>query len=293
MKMVRFKRVVRPVAVAFGVAALAAACTTNSAPLYRIPDQAGINFRWSAEPGLGLTTDPAIVARAFMESAFISYGSLGIDSDRPEPTRYSYPGYKEAYPHFGSHEMVIGGVTMGIFSPGVTRTVGTFYAHLLELRTDESAQPQADPPEWRAVMCVWVDALDVVYKPSNAATVTKSPDGDRYSPILNIGSGPYGSGSGRTVRLTLQQPPAGHPTRLSSGEGPARYPTSNVFGEWKVTDANMTDSDADGGVLGLGQPNICADRPDNPVPPNLRNRDYKSESDTPAPTLDQYPGWPA
>ncbi|AYF78551.1 hypothetical protein D7D52_37350 [Nocardia yunnanensis] len=62
-----------------------------------------------------------------------------------------------------------------------------------------------------------------------------------------------------------------------------------MFGEWKIIDAKMTLSGTDSPE----KPNVCTNRPDNPVPPELRNRDYHTESDVPAPTLDQYPGWPA
>ncbi|MGV9832941.1 hypothetical protein ACWDUL_01870 [Nocardia niigatensis] len=270
--------------------AVLAACATDAAPTYRIPDQLKFNFRWSGEPGLGLTTDAAIIARAYMESAFISY-STSSDSDRPAPNKYSYPGYDLASPKPGADEMVIGGMTMAGLAPSGTQTLGTFYAHLLELTADGSTQ--VNPPVWHAVMCIWVDALDnKPQRPKDTQTSTSAVD-VQYQPFMNLGSGPHDSGTGRTVRLTMQQPPAGRPTRLSAGEGPARYPTTNVFGEWKITKANMTDSGSDPGPDSRGEANICANRPDNPVPPELRNRDYHTESDVPAPTLDQYPGWPA
>ncbi|WP_162958667.1 hypothetical protein [Nocardia yunnanensis] len=292
--MVRFVQVARPVAIALTAVAMLAACAPDVAPKYRIPDRLGFNFRWSAEPGVGLTTDAAIIARAFMESAFISYETHHIDSDRPEPNEYSYPGYERAYPRLGADEMVIGGITMAGLGPdGV---VGTFYAHMLEVKTVESAQPQTaqdSPPEWQATMCVWVDALDLNFKPNNELTANTHTAEAGYYPFMNYGSGPHESGTGRTVRLTMQQPPAGRQGRLSSGEGSARYPTTNVFGEWKITKANMTDSGPGAGADSGGAVNICADRLDNPVPSELRNRDYQAKSDVPAPTLDPYPGWPA
>ncbi|MFJ9366438.1 hypothetical protein ACIRRA_18755 [Nocardia sp. NPDC101769] len=281
----RFKSAWRLVSAALGLTALLTACT-NSAPAYQIPDELEFSFRWSAEPGIGLTSDAAIIARAYMESAFISYRTDRHGWPMAMPSKYSYPGYAAASPETGDHYIRGDGLSMAYLEPPSTRTVGTFYAQLLELKTDDSTQPgvpQTTPPTWNATMCVWVDGLDLKSSPAD-----KDPFNGQYHPFVNVsGAGTLPDG-GRTVRLTMQQPPSGQPTRLSAGEGPARYPTTDVFGDWKITEAKMTDP----GTNSPGEQNLCADRPDNPVPAALRGRDSRTESDVPAPTLDPYPGWP-
>ncbi|MEC3953818.1 hypothetical protein VMT65_12330 [Nocardia sp. CDC153] len=269
-----------PAAIALGLTMTLTACKSD-APTYRIPDWFGFNFSWSAEPGVGLTTDAAVIARAYLESAFISYRTDPIGNPWPTPNKFSYPGYERAYQPYGSAEMRLDGMSMPQEEPANTRVVGTFYARLLELKTDDAAQGSQTP--WHAVMCVWVDGLDLQSPPD------KDPFGGRYHPFVNVGTGGSLNGTGRTVRLAMQQPPSGQPTRLSKGEGTQRYPSTDVFGDWKITDAKMTDSGTDS----PGDPNVCADRADNPVPTALRARNPLTPSDTPAPTLDPYPGWPA
>ncbi|MEC3914415.1 hypothetical protein [Nocardia sp. CDC160] len=270
-------RTLRRLAVTGVLVATLAACTT-SAPTYRLLDRLQFNFRWSAEHGINLTSDASIIARAYMESAFISYRTDPTGNPWPTPNKFSYPGYEHASPERGSSNMRLDGMSMALYEPADTRTVGTFYAQLLELTSD------TNPQTWHATMCVWVDGLDV-----KSDHPGDDPFGDRYRPFVNVGSGDNFTGTGRTVRLTMQPPSTGRPTRNSAGEGPARYPSNDVFGDWKVTDAKMTDSGTDF----PGEPNLCADRPDNPVPTALRARDSRKSSDTPAPTLDPYPGWPA
>ncbi|WP_157184888.1 hypothetical protein [Nocardia niigatensis] len=267
--------------------AILVACTTST-PGYRIPDRFEFSFRWSAVPGIVLTSDAAVIARAYMESAFISYRTDPTGNPWPTPDKFSYPGYDRAAPQRGKPDMRLDGMSMPFDEPRDTHTLGTFYAHVLELKPDDSAHPpesqsQSAQPTWHAVMCVWVDGLDLKSSPAE-----KDPFNGQYHPFVNVsGAGTLPDG-GRTVRLAMQPPPTGQPTRLSAGEGPARYPTTDVFGHWKITDAKMTDP----GTNSHGEQNLCADRPDNPVPAALRGRDSRTGSDVPAPTLDPYPGWP-
>ena len=135
---------------------------------------------------------------------------------------------------------------------------GTQYMYLL--RVDQPA-----PGEFHAVLCSWQHGLAI-------------EKGDRY-----VGPGPVVPVFASTV--DLRAPADAGSERTSAGEGPARYPSNNVFGAWVVVAADLVADD-------FADTELCRSLPDNPVPPELlANPDGRYAQ--PLPSLPPFPGWPA
>lgn len=252
------------------VGSLVSACTSGQPEVYRIPGDFHFNFRWSASPGLDLTSDPAIITRAFVESSFIAEAS-GTASQYDDRGKYTYPGFARfatrppdgVIPH-------IGGYILGPTS-ATTPTYGTVYAYLIELSRTRSG-------DWHALACTWI----------NGVTQARGPN--KYRTYDTNALDPH------AISLDMAPPPAGQPTRTTAGSGSARFPVNDVFGGWTLMETAMTDKSNTGGEKGQYR-DPCDLLPDIPLPPELRIRDYASylgaEYPEPLPTLPPVPGWPA
>ncbi|MEU0544742.1 hypothetical protein ABZ319_33190 [Nocardia sp. NPDC005978] len=250
------------------LSAVLAGCSSTAPPVepYRWPDNYQFNFRWSGTQGLDLASEQLTVVRAAVESAFL----VDLVGWLPGATPRPYPGYR------GS----TGGSPLGFsftnFLSAEDSLGGTFYGYVINV---DAVAPLQSPGDlnvrnsgWRVGACVWLNGLafdtggGLLYSVERAALVP------------------------RHISIYLTPPPAGRPTRLVAGSGPARFPSADVFGEWGV---DMLNSRPGGPVSDTDRD--CGARPDNPVPAELRalpERGVKHTYTRPLPTLDAYPGWP-
>lgn len=141
---------------------------------------------------------------------------------------------------------------------------GTFYAYLIDLTKTKSGG-------WRTLTCTWLDAIVTQLAPNKYRTFGIN--------ALN----PH------AITLEIAPPPAGQPTRTTSGFGPARFPTNDVFDGWTLVDTDTADKWSE-----INYQDPCDALADNPVPPELRAKDYvHTDYPDPLPTLPPQPGWPA
>ncbi|WP_196054545.1 hypothetical protein [Nocardia aurantiaca] len=144
---------------------MAAGCSNDHEPAapYRIPDRAQFSYRWSAAAGLPLDSDPAIVTRATIESAFIA--AAGKTTDKPDDST-GYPGYKHAVAptrnnpqnyreRSGSIDYLYDAWnSSNLSSHGSIQ--GTVYAYLVSLQKAPGDQPVHTMD---AMACVWFNGL--------------------------------------------------------------------------------------------------------------------------------------
>ncbi|MGV9663755.1 hypothetical protein [Nocardia niigatensis] len=258
-------------AVGLLMAALLPACTAHTStptPAYAWPDTFQFNFRWSASPGVDLTSGPAIIVRAYLES-----GSF-TDAARPQSAdKYYYPGFTKIRLPNHAGEGGFGGTA----DPG--RTIrGTYYWHVLSVKPVKDLRINAEETAtgWETSVCTWMNGLTIDY---GTGTYDSSENTSLYPVLLTVTIYPETPGN--------PLPPA------ADGSGPARYPTKDVFTGWKVFGIDGT------GEEYPGRPDqTCNNLPDNPVPPEilaLNNPPTWSHLTYthPLPVRDPYPGWPA
>ncbi|CKI25981.1 membrane protein [Mycolicibacterium smegmatis] len=155
---------------------------------------------WTAEPGIDLTTGPAVAARAYMESYYLAY--LTTDD------KYLYPGFAQAV---DSNQADGPDGTEKLWpEPYRPKTwIGTARHHIL--RIDQSGRDVA------VVGCVY-----------SYSSAEKTDAGFE----ANIGgTGPDAGIS--AIRIGLEAPE--NSADLPVQEGPSRAPFENVFGGWRVT----------------------------------------------------------
>lgn len=245
------------------------ACSPNEPPPpYEWPETFQFNFRWSSNSGVDLTSGPAIVTRAYLESGFLA------DAARPQdPEKYFYPGFSSTRlpNHYG--ERGLGGEARA------GRTIrGTFYAHIVEVKPvrDLRTSVSTTADGWEMSVCTWLNGLTIDY---GAAEY----DSAEYNALY-------------PVRLTYTITPTESRNPLppaTNGSGPSRFPTIDVFAGWR-----MFSVDGGGYESEKNPDQTCTTLPDNPVPLEVlalmrpQGATHFTSSE-PLPTLDPYPGWPA
>ncbi|TQK31516.1 hypothetical protein FBY28_4553 [Arthrobacter sp. SLBN-53] len=212
---------------------------------------------WSAEPGIDLTTGPAVAVRAYVESYYLAY----LTTDE----KYLYPGFQNSVEP-NTPDGPDGTEKLWPVPFHAQKWVGTARHHIL--RIDTSGRQAT------AVGCVFS------YGSASETDFGLQP---------NIGGpGPNGGISAFRVQLTAPE----NATDLSAQRGPSRSPFKNVFAGWRVSNyqggflllAEWTNNSAD--VI------ECQSRAEQPP----ADRDYKPGNSYPRsnfPTLPASPGWPA
>jgi hypothetical protein len=218
---------------------------------------------WSAEPGIDVTTWPAVVVRAYTESYLLAY-VMGDD-------KYLYPGFQQAVDPNESIDHPTGRQFLWpkTDDPSKGGWVGTEHAHILSIVTSGRETT--------------VEACTYQF---GSADLDRN---GRYSPIIAEPQ-PYSGISPMRVAMTA---PASAGSQLPRQEGPARAPLIDVFNGWRITSHQ-------GGYLagsGVGPewPDFAANKAAclAKAPPHsdlVIGGEYPRSD---FPTLPPSPGWPA
>lgn len=248
-------------------------------------------FRWSAEPGIDVTTGPAMVVRAYLESHDVA--TFTADAGNV------FPGFMRATPDNLTYRQAKYLQHTGIRPLGEGYTItpkdavahyGYTINHFLELVPKEGG--------WEALVCVGdyphfmaSRARPGKYVSVNADAVTGEP----YRGVAedaDLGVVP--------VRVTLTQHDprvgAGAPAEVTTPQkGPAFSPDQDVFGNWFITAASF----GGWGPKGLRPASDWSEpEPQNHcnsvMPQNAAERRaiITGFRDTPPPHGDAIPGWP-
>lgn len=217
---------------------------------------------WTAEPGIDVTTWPAVVVRAYTES----YLLVSITGD----DKYLYPGFKQAVDPNKSIDDPTG--TRFLWPKTDRKTegpwVGTQQAHILSIATS---------------------GRDVTVVACEYLFGTAQAHGHGYTP--NIAAPPPDSGID-PMRITMTAPTNPGP-QLPAQQGPARAPSIDVFGGWRIT-SHQGGYFAEYG-LSSEWPDVATDteqcRAKAPQHPDLLRGGEYPRADFP--TQPASPGWPA
>jgi hypothetical protein len=223
------------------LATLIAACGTHvqnpvkssaSQPNTRFPNWPTLldefRFQWSTEPGIDVTTGPAMVVRAYLESYRVAEATLNADN--------VYPGFNRATPENTAREGNYQFQLVNIRPMGYPRAgtpdeavprFGFEALHLLELTPVGNA--------YRAVVCSGSYSEFVASKTHPGKFVSINADGDGQ-PLPRGSSGV----SGIQIELTQHDPRVGsNPPAVVTQpqQGPLPAPDQDVFGNWFITGA--------------------------------------------------------
>ncbi|SKX72980.1 membrane protein [Mycobacteroides abscessus subsp. bolletii] len=243
-----------------------------------------MRIRWTAEPGIDLLTGPAVTIRAYRESYVL--GGLMASP------KFYYPGFEQAVRPNGhsGRDLNIRPYVKGdahLEDSGFQTTtpiVGTWREHILSLTGDPTSG-------YTAKVCSW-----------NYATAVELPNGQYHYPHrlppepLDTADQLTGIGM---FRIFLKAPSPPKSDSAAPQRGSAPDPTADVFGGWKVLNADSLSTEA-----WLGEPNdwplkeFGADQKAcmTKAPDPFEKRKFyvvgeHSRSDYP--TLPAEPGWPA
>lgn len=273
MKLPRSRLIARCIPAAALATCLLTACSAEpSTPTkYQLPENAQFSYRWTATPGLDLNSDAAIVIRAAVESAFLA--TMTRTYSENNVGKYTYPGYTRAVdPAMGDKDQSIY-KTWDASRLDVWGSVhGTAYPYLVSL------QKAADYPTTHvveALTCLWLNGVSVsLNRP------------DEYRSPFNSALVP------QAIKMKLRAPQDETPKLTSFGQGSARYPTTDVFGDWSVESMDVNSSWINAWTR-KPYDDPCAALPGNPVPPEQLATTTLTFYQAHLPTLDPSPGWPA
>jgi hypothetical protein len=239
-------------------------------------------FHWTAEPGIDITTGPAMVVRAYLESYNTAWFTLNLDN--------LFPGFRRVTPE---NEKPVGDflwqlVQIRPLGSGYTKTAkdarphfGYQALHFLELTPIENG--------FRAIVCSgdYAHFVESTARPGKFVSIgdneeTAQPDGEDDSGVYPT-----------QIDITQRDPRVG--PNPPPQRGPAPAPDQDAFGDWYFTGASSS-------YWGPSNDRTSADFP----PPELKNRcatampTPKSErlammtgfKDQPPPHGDAIPGWP-
>ncbi|WP_285030106.1 hypothetical protein [Mycolicibacterium sp. lyk4-40-TYG-92] len=297
-------RITRIAACLFAVVSLVSGCiddpktdtgatTSESKRLFQYwpPLLNDFRFRWSAEPGIDLTTGPAMVVRAYVEA----YGVATFTVDASNV----YPGFMRATPEnltFKQAELLQQtyvrplGEGYPTTPKGAVAHFGYEINHFLEL------VPQG--AGWEAIVCTGSYPHFVASRVRPGKFVAVNADAVTGEPYKG-GDKPEDLGV-YPVRITLTQ----HDPRIGPDapgdvttpqKGPAFSPDLDVFGNWFITAASFGGWGPKGDTKSLHwrypEPqNRCnAVMPQNAAE---RRATITGFRDTPPPHGDAIPGWP-
>lgn len=216
---------------------------------------------WTAEPGIDVTTGPAVPVRAYTESYLLA----SVTGDN----KYLYPGFAQSVDPNQSVDHPTG--TQFLWpktdDPAKTPWVGTDQAHIASVTTSGR--------DVTVVVCEYTFG-------------SAQPARKGYVP--NIGQPPPYSGID-PMRITMTAPAKPRPE--TPQQGPARAPSVDVFNGWRIT-SHQGGYFARSGV-GDEWPNAAEDRntclAKAPQHPDLQRGGEYPRADFP--TQPPSPGWPA
>jgi hypothetical protein len=290
MKLIRSASVVALVALGgCGAPAEAPTPESSSQPGQMFPNWPPLlndfRFHWSAEPGIDVTTGPAMVVRAYLESYDVAQATFNAD--------ISYPGFSRAtpenLPHEGNYEWQLVNVRpMGYPFTAKPEDAKPRFGykplHFLELSPTDTG--------YRAVVCSGEYAEFVASEthPGRFISVDVSDkDGQ-----------PYARGSSSVfvhqVELTQHDPrvgpnPPAAPTTPQRGPLPA--PEQDVFGNWFITAASNSYWGPKNDLKSLRRDLEKRCEAAMPTPAAERIAMMTGFKDQPPPHGEAIPGWPA
>lgn len=234
--------------------------TPSSAPAGWPAALNDFTFVWTAEPGIDLTTGPAVAVRAYNESYLLA--SIMGDNN------YLYPGFQQSVDP----------------NQSIDHPTGTQFLW-----------PTTNAPQhpWVGTDQVYISSVttsgrDVTVVACEYTFGTAQPARDGYEP--NMGKPPPYSGID-PLRITMTAPTK--PAPQFPQQGPARTPSVDVFNGWRIT-SHQGGYFARSGV-GDDWPNAVEDRDTclakAPQHPDLKRGGYYPR--TAFPTQPPSPGWPA
>jgi hypothetical protein len=237
MKVIRCISVVALVALGgCGAPAEAPTPETSSQPGQLFPNWPPLlndfRFHWSAEPGIDVTTGPAMVVRAYLESYSVAELTLNAD--------HGYPGFDRAtpenLPREGNYQFQLVNIRpLGYPSKSAPEDavphLGFDALHFLELT------PVGDG--YRAIVCRgdYANFVASRSKPGKFVSVGFSERAGEVIPRESSGV------SGIQIELTQHDPRVGSnpPAVVASPQrGPLPAPDQDVFGNWFITGAGDT-----------------------------------------------------
>lgn len=215
---------------------------------------------WTAEPGVDITSWPAVAVRAFTES----YVLVSITGDN----KYLYPGFQQSVDP----------------NQSIDHPTGTQFLW---------PKTNAPEPAWVGTDEVYISSVttsgrDVTVVACEYTFGTAQPARNGYEP--NIGEPPPYSGID-SMRITMTAP--AKPGPQIPQRGPARSPSVDVFNGWRIT-SHQGGYFAQSGV-GDEWPNALEDR-DTCLAKAPEHRDLKRGGRYPRSyfaTQPPSPGWPA
>lgn len=228
---------------------------------------------WSAQPGIDLFTGAAVVARAYHESYWLA--------DWQGSQSFLYPGFASAVPPNEPADHPLGTTTRWPTAGGnpvKEPQVGTEYDHILAIAPDG--------PGLTVTSCVYL--YRTAHQKADGQYV-----GSWESPDPNAGI--------LVERIAMSAPTGDAAPRVAPQRGPARAPSDNVFGGWRVTSYLHTQPSTEGHTA-PGYQEAWPDLPrdfqtclsEAPDPPERRH--FLTSGEHPRlefPTQPPYPGWPA
>jgi hypothetical protein len=207
----------RAVAKAISVATVAACMAGCATPAKDVPAPlpAGwppgwdnFSFVWTAEPGIDVTAQPVVAVRAYVESYQLAE-LLGDD-------RYLYPGFTDALdPSTASGSVGPLQLQPSTRGPSDNPWVGTERNNVLSVTPMDGGMT--------IVLCQYTYAVGTLER-----------EGGRY--ITQDGGHPEDPAGGiSAMRIIVRAPAAPQPSDASQ-HGPARTPSVDVFGGYRITD---------------------------------------------------------
>jgi hypothetical protein len=223
---------------------------------------------WSADPGIELTTGPAVAVRAY-EEAYQLANLTGDDA-------YLYPGFAQAV---GQHQAGDNDRHLwpNTASPATSPWVGTQHNRILSItRSDQDIT---------VLGCMYTYAAGM-QDPGDQDKRYIAQDGGRHS-TADAGIEP--------LRITMKAP-SGSESALSPQTGPARTPSTDVFGGYRIT-SNMGGYFVPGGLVSDWPDqqttlSICVSQAPDPLQRRqFFTANFHAREDFPAAA--PAPGWPA
>jgi hypothetical protein len=244
-------------------------------------------FHWTAEPGIDVTTGPAMVVRAYVESHGVATYTLNTEN--------VFPGFKRATPENQEPEgeFLWQLVNIRPLGSGYTKTAkdarphfGYEALHFLELTPVGKG--------YRALVCLgqYAHFTESMARPGKFVSIGVNEDTSRPYREGDKGVYPY------QIDITQHDPRVGPnpPANVTAPQrGPAPAPDQDVFGDWFITGASSSH-------WGPGDDRRSADFPSPdlkqrcqaamPLPEAERLAMMTGFKDKPPRHGDAIPGWP-
>jgi hypothetical protein len=276
---------------ACGTPAQAPSSQTSSQPGQLFPNWPPLlndfRFHWSAEPGIDVTTGPAMVVRAYMESYDVAWFTLNLDN--------LFPGFRRATPENQEPQgdFLWQLVHIRPLGSGYTKTAkdarphfGYQDLHFLELTPIGNG--------YRAIVCSgeYAHFVESTVRPGKFVSI--GVNDETAQPNRGGGNGvyPYQIDVTQHDSRLIPNPPA---PLTTPQRGPAPAPDQDVFGDWFITGASSSH-------WGPSNDRTAGDFP----PPELKQRCEAAMplpaaerialmtgfKDQPPPHGEAIPGWP-